>query len=311
MSKDQRSGLAAEITRAASAQSYFTIRLLADRELVAEAFRAYAYFRWVDDTLDAADIQDTERLAFLERQRALYLGLIQGDQLPDLTAEEEMLAELLSGHEKTDDGLCRYLEHMMAVMAFDAGRRGRHISQHELQQYTHHLAVAVTEALHHFIGNRCGAPKGENRYLSAAGAHVVHMLRDSREDSANGYYNIPRETMRAHNIGPLDFDTPAYRNWVRQRIQLARGYFRAGRAYLARVESLRCRLAGYAYIARFECLLDTIEHEGYQLRLGYPERKSLAATLKMAWSVLWSALGSRGRALSTTGLDPEVSKTLE
>ena len=48
---DRRSGraaratLAAAMTRRASAQTYATIRLLADRDRAADAFRAYAYFR--------------------------------------------------------------------------------------------------------------------------------------------------------------------------------------------------------------------------------------------------------------------------
>ena len=45
--------IAASITKAASKQTYYTIRFLADRERVADAYRAYAYFRWVDDRLDA------------------------------------------------------------------------------------------------------------------------------------------------------------------------------------------------------------------------------------------------------------------
>ena len=44
---------AEEITKASSKQTYHTIRLFADRERRADAYRAYAYFRWVDDVLDA------------------------------------------------------------------------------------------------------------------------------------------------------------------------------------------------------------------------------------------------------------------
>ena len=45
-------------------------------------------------------------------------------------------------------------------------------------------------------------------------------------------------------------------------------------------------MAGYAYIARFEGVLDAIEREGYQLRADYPERKSPPAILRMGWSML-------------------------
>ena len=45
--------IASSITKAASKQTYYTIRFLVDRERVDDAYRAYGYFRWVDDTLDA------------------------------------------------------------------------------------------------------------------------------------------------------------------------------------------------------------------------------------------------------------------
>ena len=45
--------LAAAITKAASKQTYYTICLFVDREHVDDAYRAYGYFRWVDDVLDA------------------------------------------------------------------------------------------------------------------------------------------------------------------------------------------------------------------------------------------------------------------
>jgi len=44
--------LAPCITKAASKQAYYTIRFLVDHERVTDAYRAYAYFRWVDDILD-------------------------------------------------------------------------------------------------------------------------------------------------------------------------------------------------------------------------------------------------------------------
>ena len=92
------------------------------------------------------------------------------------------------------------------------------------------------------------------------------MLRDTMEDAAAGYFNIPREFLVVNNIGPLDVHSDPYRRWVQSRVQLARSYFEAGRNYLAQVPSLRCRLAGYAYTARFEVILDAIERHNYLLR---------------------------------------------
>ena len=84
---------AASITKAASKQTYYTIRFLVDREHVDDAYRAYGYFRWVDDVLDAEDLaltscpmgseavdgyETTERVRFLERQKSLLETCYQG-----------------------------------------------------------------------------------------------------------------------------------------------------------------------------------------------------------------------------------------
>jgi hypothetical protein len=60
---------------------------------------------------------------------------------------------------------------------------------------------------------------------------------------------------------------------------------------LARVESLRCRVAGYAYLRRFEQVLADIERDDYVLRARYPERAGREAEAS-AWA-LWMALACR------------------
>jgi phytoene/squalene synthetase len=107
------------------------------------------------------------------------------------------------------------------------------------------------------------------------------MLRDTFEDAENGYYNIPREYLREHNITAFDVKTQAYQEWVCSRITLARTYFETGRAYLSRLKNVRTKLAGFAYSARFEWMLRTIERENYCLRKDYPDRKKIPATLWM------------------------------
>ena len=304
--------LAVSITKAASLQTAYTIRFLADHELMAGAYRAYAYFRWVDDWIDQDSLPAIDRIAFLDRQNALLLDFTEGirsqnitpvgatDRSPfwrdqAITPEEQMLAELIQSDQGPvgRSGLQSYIHNMMAVLAFDAERRGRLISKSELTTYAHTLAVAVTEAMHYFIGHNCAFPRGEARYLAVTGAHITHMLRDTLEDNAAGYFNIPGEYLEAHHISPQEIESDPYRDWVKSRVQLARSYFNAGRDYMSQVENVRCRLAGYAYMARFETVLDLIEQDDYLLRARYPERKTLAAALQMGWSTLSSALKAR------------------
>jgi phytoene/squalene synthetase len=118
------------------------------------------------------------------------------------------------------------------------------------------------------------------------------MLRDTLEDAREGYFNIPGEVLTAHAIGPQDVTSLAYSEWVCGRVELARRYFRAGRERTALVRNWRCRLAGYAYIARFEWMLDVIARDHYSLRNEYPERKSLTTGLWMGWATLTAMIAS-------------------
>ena len=291
--KQNRSGvLAVAITKAASKQTYYTIRLFVDRGRVEDAYRAYGYFRWVDDVLDEETGSTPEKIAFVNRQKSLLEACYRGDIPDELSVEEWMLADLVRNDTEKNSGLQSYLRNMMAVMVFDAERRGMVISQAELSRYSQSLAVAVTEALYYFIGHDNPSPNHEARYLAVNAAHVTHMLRDALEDTEVGYFNIPSEYLQAHNLSPRDVESWAYRDWVRQRVELARTYFKAGQEATAQVVNWRCRLAGYAYTARFQWMLRAIERDKFHLRSEYSERKSLRAGLWMGWSTLTSLLAS-------------------
>jgi phytoene/squalene synthetase len=309
--------LAAAITKAASKQTYYTIRLFVDRERVDDAYRAYGYFRWVDDVLDAETPlgEDTatrsKKIAFINRQKSLLEACYRGEMPDDVCVEEWMLVDLVRHDTEQNSGLRSYLRNMMDVMIFDAQRRGRIISQAELSEYSRMLATAVTEALHYFIGHNNPTPRHEARYLAVTAAHITHMLRDAIEDAEAGYFNVPREYLQMHGISPQDVESWAYRVWVCQRVELARMYFKAGRECTAQVKSLRCRLAGYAYTARFEWMLRAIERDNYCLRSEYPERKSLWAGLWMGWMTLVSVFAPAWFDAKSRDLGVQVLRTRE
>lgn len=281
-----RAALAAAMTRRASTQTYATIRLLADRDRAADAFRAYAYFRWVDDRLDDPDAPAADRAAFLVRQSALLDSGYRGRLPAGLCPEEALLADLIGTDKETDSGLQSYLRHMMGVMTFDVARRGQLVSAAQLDDYTQLLSTAVGDALFHFIGHDQQPPREPGRYAAVRGAHIIHMLRDMVEDASLGYVNVPADYMAAHGLShaprAADLAESPFRAWVAARVRLARDEFAAGRAYLAKLRNRRCRLAGAAYIARFEYVAGLIERDGYHLRADYPERRSPAAALWMA-----------------------------
>ncbi|HSL76138.1 MAG TPA: squalene/phytoene synthase family protein [Candidatus Limnocylindrales bacterium] len=280
--------LAKAITKAASRQTYYTIGLLVDRGHVEDAYRAYAYFRWVDDVLDAewADGDAVhQRKAFLERQKRLLDACLRGLPPGDLDPHERMLAELVPRNRTGEFGLTSYLRNMMLVMDFDVRRRGHLVSGAELDQYTRWLAIAVSGAMSHFIGNGAPAPDDDTRYMAVAGAHILHMLRDTSQDVAAGYFNIPREVLEAGAIEPSEVRSAAYRSWVAQRVSLARVCLDAGVAYFANVQSVRHRLAGLAYVARFEWMIDALESDGFTVRPRYEPPRGPRAALRMAMTL--------------------------
>ncbi|MFC2059152.1 squalene/phytoene synthase family protein [Chloroflexota bacterium] len=275
--------MARSITWAGSKQTFFTARLMVDMDLVDDFYRAYAYFRWVDDIIDVSSQPNDALISFIRRQKELIDRLYNDERLDDLAPEEKMVAELISHDRGRDSGLQSFIRNMLANIEFDAFRRGRLISQQELIWYSECIGKSVTDGIQYFIGNGHSYPVSDSRYMAAIGAHITHLLRDMVADIANGFINIPCEYLEAHDVSPENRDSTPCRDWVQGQVEQARQYFRDGKCYLSKLEVLRCKIVGYWYCARFEGILDTIEHDGYILRASYNDRSKLSTYLKIVW----------------------------
>lgn len=273
--------LARSITWASSKQSYLTARLLADHDLADDCLRAYAYFRWADDQIDISLSGSDERAVFIDRQKTLINQLYRGQLPDDLSPEEAMLADLIAHDRAPDSGLCSFIHNFMSVIEFDGYRKGRIANRHELATYTTCLATAVMDGLQYFIGNDHPYPKRHDRNLAVTGAHITHMLRDMLEDLSSELVNIPAEDLETYGIDLQEVNSEPFRQWVREQVKLAEYCFRAGKTYIDSLEVLRCKLAGVWYCARFECVLNAIERDGYRLQTEYCERHALKTWLEM------------------------------
>ncbi len=288
--RGEKNALPAAITKRGSKQTYYTFRLLLGRQRALDACRSYAYFRWVDDWLDCKNGSMQEKLFFFNRQSQLLEACYRHASPLASCPEEQILIDLVDHDRQPSSGLQIYLRNMMAVMSFDVRRRGRMITQAELNQYSNLLSSAVTELLLYYLDPDDPLPVNGDRYLAVRGAHITHMLRDLLDDIEHGYINLPLETYQGWQLSLEDIHSPRFKMWVLERVRLAQNCFNAGRRYYNQVKSFRCRVAAYAYMARFEWMLQAIERDGYRLRRSYPERKSLRAALWMAWTVIKSAL---------------------
>ncbi|NIM93414.1 MAG: squalene/phytoene synthase family protein [Anaerolineales bacterium] len=274
--------LARSITWNGSKQTYYTARLMVDKDLVDDFLRAYAYFRWADDIIDVSSRSEEERISFITRQKSLVDQLYRCENPGMLTPEEEIIADLIRNDRWENSGLQSFIRNMLGIIAFDAHRKGRVISQEELTRYSECLSRSVTDGLQYFIGNGYPYRNSENQYLAATGAHVAHLLRDMVRDTADGFINIPREYLDQHRITPVDLESNPFRAWVKERVELARRYFEEGRRYLDDLGVLRCKIVGHWYCARFEGVLDAIERDGYILREVYREGRKFSSWFKIA-----------------------------
>jgi len=281
--REPGAALARRITWRESKQSYLTMRLLVDRDLVDDGYRAYAYFRWADDVVDKTLGIREERVAFIRGQRALVEALYAGRRPEALREEETMLADMIRNDRWDNSGLRSYIDNFLTIIEFDAERKGRLVTEEELRSYTDILALAVTDAIQYFVKNGHPYAADEWRIAGARAAHIAHMLRDMRKDLPEGYCNIPREYLERNGIAPGDVDSPAFRAWVKSRIESAREQFRLGKLYIDDMDVLRTKIAAHWYCARFEHVLDAIEADGYRLRNEYGERHKVIAYLRMIW----------------------------
>jgi phytoene/squalene synthetase len=301
--------LARHITRSASRQTDLTVSFLVDRPRVEDAYRAYAYFRWVDDYLDHPGSPPDDCRHFLDRQVRLLELAYAGKAFPT-TAEEQMLLDLVAPGSDPEDGLGRYLHSMMDVMAFDVHRRGRPVSEAELSRYTYALAVAVTEVLHYFIGHDSPSPMSPARYQAVRGAHIAHMLRDLPEDLLNGYINIPTEVLDGRHVQTLDPRAPWFVEWVRRRVAEARACLLDGKGYFQEAESRRCRIAARAYMLRFEDALRAIERADFILDpRTIPAGRASSTILRAALAGLRRSGSRPGRPPSTAPVIPPPRPT--
>lgn len=303
--------LAREITKTNSKQSYYTTRLLVDKDLEDDCFRAYAYFRWVDDVIDVHFTSPEERIAFIHRQKDLVDRLYRNEAIEDLDAEEELVAHLIRHDRCENSGLQSFIRNFLAVLEFDAYRRGRLISAAELNRYSSLLGRSVTDAIQYFIRNGHKYPEAESRCLAATAAHITHMLRDMQNDIDEGFINIPVEYLDANGLVVEALSDDQLRDWICTQVTLARQYFQFGKQYLGSLDVLRCKIAGYWYCTRFEVILDCIERDNFALRREYNQHYKPFLLLRMVWigisltikHIIQMARSSSQLALNDLGMD--------
>lgn len=278
--------LAGSITKNSSLQTFYTIKLLVDKPLVNDAFKAYAYFRWIDDQVDKYLPNCIECKNFIKRQKKIIKNAYSHIEQSNLKPEEKIITELIKSDDKQKSKLNSYITNLFSIIEFDNYRKGRFINQKELIWYSDNLGKAVTDCIQYFIGNNTYYPDLKYRYSAAIAAHIIHMLRDYSEDQKENYLNAPEKYIEKINKYPENNQNIPSKTWIKNRIKLARKNFELGKMYIDQVPVLRYKIATRLYCARFELLMETIEKDNYILRPVYKHKNKFLHLLKLLFSAV-------------------------
>jgi phytoene/squalene synthetase len=176
---------------------------------------------------------------------------------------------LIKSDSEPESKLKSFILKFFSIIEFDVKRKHKTISEKEVDWYSQTIGEAVTDCIEHFIDHDTDHPPSKNRYKAAMAAHIVHSLRDLKQDIQNGYINIPQEYLKEHGIDIGNYQDEQIAGWIRKRVAVAHRYFCDGKSYISTFPFSRRRLAAALYCLRFKPLLKIIEKDRYLLRNNY------------------------------------------
>ena len=102
-----------KITRKSSKQAYWIIKLLSDKYLTADAYRAYSYFRWLDDVIDVSNLKRSQIKRIIKRQESIIARAFRKEKLPlPLSPEEQIIVDLIKSIDKPGSKLENYIRNI-------------------------------------------------------------------------------------------------------------------------------------------------------------------------------------------------------
>ncbi len=207
------------------------LRLLAPSAGWIEFTRLYAFFRWLDDAVDAPG-RDPAAVGALVASQAALVG---GRRTP-VCPEEAGLVDALAA----DPAVRAVVTPMLAALAFDAARPPGPTPAADVVAQAERVGDAYLLALWRAFRTPGQPPEGLAELARAA--CLMHLLRDRHIDRALGYDNRP----------PLPSGEPQPEAaWVHDVATDAARRFARGHAVLRRVPGLRLRLVLRLYAWRY------------------------------------------------------------
>jgi hypothetical protein len=181
----------------------------------------YCYFRWLDDQIDSAKLDISEKESLLARAYTI----IKTPKVDSLLFPEKCLLEALSYADINKIPVRMSIEQMIIAIDLDMKRVGRIPSAQELQRlcilrmcsYLNMLKILARDE------NLMDMPPDYG-----IACDEIHILRDMYEDFDRGIFNFSKEDIERYGLDASDLSHTAWNLWFRSRIENAGKLLRKG-----------------------------------------------------------------------------------
>lgn len=221
--------MSAVLTKTESPFGYWSSRVFFSQDRRKILFLLYAYFRWVDDTVDKPDFNLDFNHEFIHRQTTIIQAWYMGESaVLSENLFETMAATAIKEDKKNGSQLQSMITGFLEAIAWDVERRNKIVNQIELDRYSLLLGRSYSEGLLYGLKlNPCESTYSTPKTLCGVAAHWSHLLRDLSEDLKLGYINISDDDIKQYSINLKNSQTLL--PWIREKCCRTLDMFAEGR----------------------------------------------------------------------------------
>ncbi len=261
------------------ARNFYYSFVLLSRERKNAMCAMYAFMRYCDDLSD----EPGATVEAIERWRAALGRALAGDfdQHPLWPAFHAAVTRYRIPH--------RYFYEMIDGIASDLSPRPI-VTFEDLYGYCYRVASVVGLTTIHIFGFRDErAPELAEK--CGVAFQLTNILRDVKEDAANGRVYLPADDLECFGVTARDLQasqrSPQFLRLMEFEAERARRYYEESRPLIGMVDA-RSRSSLWALIAIYSGLLDRIRASGYDVL----ERRVSMPAWRKSWIVVRAALGA-------------------
>ena len=237
----------------------------------------YAYFRWLDDQIDAPDISKFKAELCIQKQNKLISLFVDGidTNKDNLNPYEKMLILLLTLDKQLGSHLRSNILEMFAALEFDVIRRNKYCNGNSLNDYSRKIGGSFTEFILICTTRKTINVKTIECFrLAGYAAHNIHLLRDFYEDLQLGYINISREDIIKFGFENHDLKSVDINPWVRFRVQICKQYIHDCFIIIKSINSLKVYFLFLIISAPYVFFAQKIEENNYELHTYHENAKN-------------------------------------